>query len=99
RRVGRKRLRLREQMHRDFEAAQDEVAGEDEAVAAIVSLAATDENRAADTEGHKHIRGAASRILHEDERRNAVTLDGLAVQMADLRAGERTHGCSSSITG
>src|SRR5262245_49599033 len=69
-----------------------EVPGDDEAVATVVALATADHDRPADALGQEYRGGATAGVLHEHRARDAVLLDGPAVQLTHLAAAERNHG-------
>jgi hypothetical protein len=78
----------------EIDAAVVEVAGESEAVAAVVAAAA--ENADFAGVGGEHLPGdigsGAGGVFHEDDAGDFVLLDGAAVDLADLGAGEIEHG-------
>src|SRR5208337_3494072 len=102
RRISAKLFGIRQQQNAHGTARFDELAGDDESVAAVVALAA--EN--ADALGFRVIgedetgdRGAG--VFHQEERRYAETLGGGAIDLAHFRRGYDLHGsaptvCSSS---
>src|SRR5437588_161041 len=65
-----------------------QVAGDHEAVAAVVPLAATHGDRPARTKCQQQFGGAPAGVFHEDSARHAELLDGPAVQGADLVSAE-----------
>ena len=61
-----------------------EVPRHDESVAAVVALAAAEQDGAGDPEFGQPLGRTAARVLHEYDARNAVLLDRAAVEFSNL---------------
>ena len=78
--------------------ADGEVAGDDEAVAGVVALAAEDGDGAVDAEAFEDVDAAAAGVFHEDEAGDAELIDGDAVDGAGLFAVEDGWGHAARVT-
>ncbi len=81
--------------HRHVDAALQERAGDDEAVAAVVAAAAQDGDLPLEeiaVHGFHRRHDLASGVLHEDERRDADLIDRPAIGLAHLRGVQYSHG-------
>src|SRR5215831_8502064 len=68
------------------------MAGDHEAVAAVVAFAAADRDGAGDAQGQEQVRRVAAGVFHEDDAGDAEFLDGSAVDVANLVTGEVSGG-------
>ena len=86
--------------HRGVDAALEQRARDDEAVAAVVAAAAQHRHAAVET---RLVRGLdrrhhlAAGVLHQDERGDADLFDGVAVGVAHLRGIQNSHDYSRSV--
>ena len=72
----------------------EELAGDDESIAAVVALSADDDDAVLRQRGEglmKKIDDPAAGILHQDEAGDA-TLDGEAIDFAHFGSGQDLHG-------
>ena len=80
--------------HRHVEAALLQRAGHDEAVAAVVALAADDGDAAVGEigiQGFDRGHHLAAGVLHQDQRGDADVLDGAAIGLAHLVRVQDAH--------
>ncbi len=68
-----------------------EMASDDEAVAAVVALAAADDDRAVNAERTQQFRHAAAGVLHQHDAGDAELLDGTAIEITRLLS-RQDHG-------
>ena len=91
-----------EQEHRDVHAALRQRAGDHEAVAAVVALAAQHRHAAGEPvlvgglDGRHHL---AAGVLHQHERGEADVFDRLAIGLAHLRGVQDPHQAYASTGG
>jgi hypothetical protein len=70
------------------DAMHIEMAGDDKPIAAIVPPPANDVDGSFDPKLQQDIRGAATGVLHEHRTRHPVSLNRLAIELADLLAAQ-----------
>ena len=82
-------LGLGKEQNLDGTATIDKMAGRDQAIAAVVALAAAHQHRPGNAERQQHLGKPPASILHENEGRDAIFFDGQAVQCPHLIACEQ----------
>jgi hypothetical protein len=82
---------IAEQQGANMDAGIVEMSRHDEAIAAVVALAAAEDNQAVDAERAQQFRHAAAGVLHQDDAGDAEFLDGAAIQLARLFS-RQDHG-------
>ena len=82
-------VRRAEQQHAAFVAADFQMAGDHEAVAGVVALAAEDGHWSVDAEPLEHVDAAAAGIFHEHDARDA--------ELCRWR-GDRARGIASRVS-
>ncbi len=80
------RGRIGQDEHAHGVAAQVQMPGHDEPVAAVVAVAAADGDRARDSQTTQHVGRSATGVFHQHDARQAVVVDGPAVELAGLVA-------------
>ena len=88
-RVARELIRIGPQQHTDRVVSQVEVSGDDESVAGVVPLAATDHNRPGHCQLTQRIGDPPAGVFHQHQAGNSVFRGGAAVEFSGLLAVER----------
>ena len=86
-RIAGKFFGRRPEQHPHGVAAEVQVSGQDEAVARIVALAAADYDWSGNAQAAQHIGHPPSGVFHEHQPGHAVLLDGPAIDLTRLLAG------------
>lgn len=81
-------VRVAEEQHAAFVAADCEMPGDDEAVARIVAFTAENRYGTGDAEEFEHVDTPSAGVFHEDDAGDAVFFDGDAIDFARLLAGQ-----------